>query len=184
MENLYARRNFLKNVALAGSGVAFLSSTSILQAFNGSDCPYEGYNPYSEEKTDLRTSVFSGNHITITGKVYSKANLNPVSNATVEVWHLSPNSKSYRHQAKMKVNQNGEYAFVTDFPNRESGRYAKVFFKITEGTKVTFTELSLSDNNAYVNDKHYAEHIELGNDMFPTNKIINNQNIITFNTII
>lgn len=184
MENLYARRNFLKNVALAGSGVAFLSSTSILQAFNGSDCPYEGYNPYSEEKTDLRTSVFLGNHITITGTVFSKLNLMAASQAKVEVWHLSPNSKNYRHQAKINVNQNGEYTFITDFPNRESGRYAKVFFKITEGTKVTFTELSLSDSNAYVNHKHYAEHIELGNDMFPTTKTINNQKIITFNNLI
>lgn len=184
MENLYARRNFLKKVALAGSGVAFLSSTSILQAFNGNDCPYEGYNPYSEEKTDLRASVFSGNHITITGKVYSKSNLNPVSNAIVEVWHLSPNSKRYRHQAKMKVNQNGEYTFITDFPNRELGRYPKVFFKITDGHKVTFTELSISNNNAYVNQKHYEENIELGNNLFPTNKTINNQQIITFNNLI
>ncbi len=184
MENLYARRNFLKNVALTSTGVLFLSSTSILQAFNKNECPFDGYNPYSEEKTDLRKFLLSDNHITIKGMVFNKSNLNALSNATIEVWHLSPNSKRYGHQAKMTVNSNGEYTFITDFPNRELGKYAKVFFKISSGDKVTFTELSLSNDDAFINHKHYAENIQLGDNLLPTFKIVNNQKIITFNTVI
>lgn len=184
MENLYARRKFLRNMAFAGSGVAFLSSTSILQAFNADDCPFEGYNPYSEEKTDLRNSVFFGNHITIKGKIFSKSNLKGASQATVEVWHLSPDSNKYRHQAKLKVNQDGEYSFVTDFPNREKGKYAKVYFKITDGGNTTFTELSLSGQDAYINGKHYAAHKALEDAMFPVSETINNERIVTFNSLI
>ncbi len=184
MENLYARRNFLKNVGLAASGVAFLSSTSVLQAFDKNDCPYEGYNPYAEEKTDIRKSVFSGNHITVKGKVLTKSNLAPASDATIEVWHLSPNSTKYRHQAKMKVNQDGEYSFLTDFPEKEKGRYAKIFFKVSQGNNITFTELSLTEDNAYINHKHFADHLGLKEQMFPTNKTINNEKVITFNTLI
>lgn len=183
MENVYARRNFLKNVALATSGVAFLSSTSILQAFNKDGCPYEGYNPYSEEKADLRSSVLFGNHITIKGKIFSRSNT-PASQTTLEVWHLSPGSEKYRHQAKVRVNQDGEYSFVTDFPNREKGKYPKVFFRISNGTQVTYTELSLTENDAFINHKHYDENRELGADMFPTLKTVNNQKVVTFNTLI
>lgn len=184
MENVNARRNFLKNVALATSGVAFLSSTSVLQAFDGGNSPYEGYNPYSEEKTDLRSSAFFGNHIIIKGRVLGKSNLKSVSKAKIEVWHLSPNSGKFRHQAQMTANENGEYAFITDFPDREKGKYPKVFFKITDGRKVTFTELSLTETNAYINHKHYAENKMLGDKMFPVMDSANNQKTITFTTVI
>lgn len=183
MENLYARRNFLKNVALATSGVAFLSSTSILQAFNGNEGPYEGYNPFSEEKTDLRLSAFSGNHITIKGKVFNKSG-SAVSQAKVEVWHLSPDSDKFRHQAKMNVDKNGEYSFITDFPDRQPGRYPKIYFKISQGNNVTFTELSLTETNAYINHRHYAQNQVLGNAMFPAEEKIGNQRVVTFNTVV
>lgn len=184
MENLYARRNFLKNVALTSTGVLFLSSTSILQAFNKKECPFEGYNPYSEEKTDLRKFLLTDNHVTIKGKIFCKSTLKELSNATIEVWHLSPNSKRYGHQAKLKVNSNGEYSFITDFPNKEIGKYAKVYFKITNDNKVTFTELSITNDNAFINNKHYQDNIQLGDYLFPTNKTISNQKIITFNNLI
>lgn len=184
MENLYARRNFLKNVALAASGVAVLSPTSVLQAFNKGDCPYEGYNPFAEEKADMRLSKFSGNHVTIEGKILSKSNLSAASGATLEVWHLSPDSSKYRHQAKIKLDENGAYRFITDFPNKEAGKYPKMFFKISEGNKVVFTELSLTTTDAYINDKHYAENKALKEDMFPTTAYVNNQHVVTFNTLI
>lgn len=180
MENLYARRNFLKNVALVTSGVAFLSSTSVLQAFNN-ECPYEGYNPYSEEKTDLRISTLFGNHITVQGKIFDKQNLKELTSATIEVWHMSPNSTKFRHQAKMNVSNNGEFNFITDFPNKEQGKYAKVYFKVSANNRVYFTELSVTKDNAFINGKHYEENKMLGNDMFPTNRLISNQQIITFN---
>ena len=177
MENLYARRNFIKNVAITTTGVALLSSTSIMQAFNGNESPFEGYNPYAEDKTDLRKFSFIENSITIKGNLYNKANLKELSKATIEVWHLSPNSKKYNHQAKMKVNEKGEYTFITDFPNNETGKYPKVFFKISTNEKTYFTSLSLTKDNAFIDHKHYEDNFVLGDKLFPTNK----QETITFN---
>jgi len=180
MENLYARRNFLKNVALVTSGVALLSPT-IVQAFNTVECPYEGYNPYSQEKSDLRVSTLFGNHIVVKGKVFDKNNLKELSNATLEVWHMSPNSSKFRHQAKLKVNSSGEFNFITDFPNREQGKFAKVYFKVSTTDRVYFTELSVTKDNAFINEKHFEENKALGDHRFPTNRLENNQQTITFN---
>lgn len=184
MENQYARRNFLKNVALASSGVAFLSSTSILSAFNGNNSPFEGYNPYAEQKTDLRTSTLFGKHVTVKGKIFDKTNLKENASATVEVWHLSPNSKNYKHQAKMKVDANGNYNFITDYPNREEGKYSKIYFKVTSNDKIYFTELNICSNNAYINDKHFKDNIVLENNLFPTHKTSDNLTTINFNIAI
>jgi hypothetical protein len=181
MENVYARRNFIKNIALTTTGVALLSSSSIAQAFTGNESPFEGYNPYSEEKTDLRKFSLFENSVTVKGTLFNKSNLKELSKATIEVWHLSPNSKKYNHQAKMKVNDKGEYSFITDFPNNETGRYPKVFFKITTNEKTYFTSLSLTKDNAFIDQKHYEENTVLGEKLFPTNKQINNQATVTFN---
>jgi hypothetical protein len=181
MENMYARRSFLKNVALAGSGVAFLSSTSILQAFNGSECPFDGYNPYAEQKADIRLSTLFGNHVKIEGQIFDKISLNEISTATVEVWHLSPDSQKYRHQAKLIVNQNGAYSILTDLPNKEQGKLPKVFFKITVNDRVYFTELAIASNNAYINHKHYEDNLVLGEKLFPTHQVKNNVTTIKFN---
>jgi protocatechuate 3,4-dioxygenase beta subunit len=184
MENVYARRNFIKSVAITTTGVALLSSTSIMQAFNGNESPFEGYNPYAEEKTDLRKFSFIENSIIVKGTLFDKSSLQQLSKATVEVWHLSPNSKKYNHQAKMKVNEKGEYSFITDFPNNETGRYPKVFFKISTNEKTYFTSLSLTKDNAFIDQKHYEENSVLGEKRFPTNQQINNQATVTFNIVV
>ena len=180
MENMYARRNFLKNAALASSGVLFLSSTSMVRAF-ANDCPFDGYNPYTEDKTDTRASSLFGNHVVIKGKIFDKMSLKELSTAKVEVWHLSPNSKRYNHQAKMKVTPNGEFNFITDFPNREKGKFPKVYFKVTSHGKVYFTELSLTKDNAFIDSKHFQENLVLGKKLLPTNRVVNNVPTITFN---
>jgi hypothetical protein len=181
MKNLYERRNFLKNITIAASGVAFLSSTSMLQAFNKNDSPFEGYNSNFEEKTDLRTSIFNNKFVTVKGKIFDKNNLSEKSESLIEIWHLSPNSKNFNHKAKMKVNANGEYSFITDYPNREEGKYTKIYFKVTNGDTAYFTELNICGNNAYINDKHYDENIMLGENLFPTHKVYNNNTTINFN---
>lgn len=181
MENLYERRNFLKNIALAASGVAFLSSTSMVQAFNKKESHFEGYSSNFDEKTDLRSSIFNQNFITVKGKVFDKIFLSENSSSVIEVWHLSPKSKKFNHKAKMKVNANGEYSFITDYPNREEGKYTKIYFKVTNNDKVYFTELNICSNNAYINDKHYDENKMLGDKLFPTHKVVNNHTTINFN---
>jgi hypothetical protein len=181
MENVYARRNFLKNVALVSTGVAFLSSTTIGNAFSKEECPYDGYNPYAAAKADMRLSSLFGNHVKIEGQIFDKISLNEISTATVEVWHLSPDSQKYRHQAKLKVNQNGAYSILTDLPNKEQGRLPKVFFKITVNDRVYFTELAIASNNAYINHKHYEDNLALGSELFPTHQVNNNLTTIKFN---
>jgi hypothetical protein len=184
MENSYPRRNFLKNVAMVTSGVAFLSSSTIARAFSNQDCPFDGYNPYAKEKTDMRVSTLFGNHVKIEGQLYDKSSLHRLTNATVEVWHLSPNSQKYRHQAKLVANQDGEFCVLTDLPNKEKGKLPKILFKVSTSEKVYFTELSIATNNAYINHKHYEDNLILGDKLFPKLHINNNISTIKFNIAI
>ena len=94
------------------------------------ECQFRGYNPYAESKTDLRASKWFGNHLMVSGKVYKKNNQIPMEELRLEVWHLSPNSTKYRHQAKLITNEAGEYSFITDFPGREAGKMSRIYFKL------------------------------------------------------
>lgn len=178
-----SRRKFLQTSALAVSGITLLSSASVVNTLCKEESPYVGYNPFAEEKTDLRTSVF-GNHIQIEGIVYDKTGNTPLTNALIEVWHLSPNSTKYRHRAKLKTNSNGEYRFITDFPQREPAKTPKILFKISHQSKIYFTELAVDHSGAYITSTHWEQSQELGEKLFPvTTKYSNNSNI-NFNLLI
>lgn len=178
MNTSTSRRLFLQKSAVATTGLVFLSS-SIVNAMNTA-CPYEGYNPYAEEITDLRTSLFT-KHVRVKGVLYDKSGMNPLKDATVEVWHLSPNSNKYRHRAKLKTNSAGEYNFITDFPNREKGEARKIYFKVTTPERTQFSDLVLSKTDAYISSKHWEQHNGLGEKMFPSIKQNLNTSIVTFN---
>ncbi|WP_372792597.1 hypothetical protein [Lutibacter sp.] len=176
-----SRRLFLRKTAFATTGIAMLSSNSILNAFSLHESPFMGYNAYAEEKTDLRTSSFSGKHITVQGKIYDKTGLFSMPNTTVEVWHLSPGSSKYRHQGKMKTNETGEYHFITDFPNKEEGKASRVYFKVSTNETTYFTELLLNDFDAHFTGKHWEENNQLGENLFPIKEGSKNSSTITFN---
>lgn len=181
MKNLPSRRLFLRNSAIATTGIALFSSSTFATTFSNDKSPFEGYNPYAEEKTDLRISKFGGTPIIIQGKIYDKKGAFSIPNANLEVWHLSPNSTKYRHRAKLKTNSEGEFKFITNFPNRELGKYAKIYFKVSNNETSYFTELSLNKNGAYISGKHWEENNQLAEKLFPKKKSFLGQSTITFN---
>ena len=180
MKNYPSRRLFLRNSAIATTGLALFSSNNVLNAFNVENNPFEGYNPYAEEKTDLRTSLFE-KQITVKGKIYDETGLFSKPNTTVEVWHLSPGTSKYRHQGKIKTNSSGEYSFITDFPNKEFGKAPRVYFKVSNNSTTYFTELLLNDFGAHITGKHWEENNQLGEKLLPIKKGSHNSSTITFN---
>jgi len=179
MKNNASRRVFLRNTLFATSGVALLSSP--LHAFSNSTCPFEGYNPFAEQKTDLRSSGFFGQHVIVQGTVYDSVGNQPLTNASIEIWHLSPNSNKFRHRGKMLTNNLGEYKFLTDYPNKEIGKNARIYFKISGATDSYFTELVLNQSGAYVSSDHWSRNNQLGKEMFPKKETFLNQTSIQFN---
>ncbi len=166
---------------MATTSITLLSSTSVLHAFTNEECPFNGYNPYAEETTDLRSSTLGGKHITVKGNIYDSMGTFTIPDAKIEVWHLSPNSTKYRHRSKLKTNSAGEYKFITDFPNREKGKSAKIYFKVSNNETSYFTELSLNNQGAYISGKHWEKNNQLGKRLFPQKETFLGQSTITFN---
>jgi hypothetical protein len=175
-----SRRLFLRNSAIAATGITILSSSG-LNAFTKTQNPYKGYNPYAEISNDFRSSKLFGNHITVKGKIYSQSGIVPLSDVKVEVWHLSPNFTKYRHRGILTTNNLGEYQFITDFPNKENGKIARIFYKITSKNKVYFTELLLTKDNGFITSKHWEENQLLEEKIFPKKEEILGQSTITLN---
>ncbi len=180
MKKTSSRRLFLRNSAIATTGITLLSSSG-LNAFTETQNPYKGYNPYAENSNDFRTSTLFGDHITVKGKIYNQSGTVPISDVKVEVWHLSPDSSKYRHRGKLTTNNEGEYQFITDFPNKEYGKSAKIFYKISTKNKTYFTDLSLTKNEVFVTSKHWEENHQLGDKLFPEKVEFLDQTTITFN---
>ena len=178
MKKTTSRRLFLQRTAIATTGVALLS-TGIAQAFTTAS-PYDGYNPYSEEKTDLRTTLFE-EQLRVKGVLYEKSSMKPLANASIEMWHLSPNSTKYRHRGKLKTNAAGEYNFITDYPNNELAKVPRVYFKVTHAGDEVFTDLVLNDTGAHVSDTHWNANQHLGDKLFPTSEKNLNTSIINYN---
>ncbi len=174
-----SRREFVNKICLASGGLV-LSSSYNLNAFNKDHSPFEGYNPYADSKVDLRTSHDSADHIRVAGKIYSRNRLVLLPNIKLEIWHLSQASNKYRHQAKIKTNELGEFQFLTDLPGREPGKNPRIYFKVTGENRSYFTELIIGIHYAYVTEKHWAENHCLEERMQP----IKNKSNIQFNLAI
>ncbi len=181
MKNSISRRWFLENMTMAATGIALVSSISLANAFNEEEHVFEGYNPYVDSKTDLRSPLNFSRPIVIKGTLYSHNGTIPVSGATFEVWHLSPRSKKYRHRGKFKTDASGNYQFITDFPNREKGKMSRIFFKVSSDNKSCFTELLISNSGAFITGKHWEHHKQLGTKLFPKKKNLLSHSQITFN---
>ncbi|MBK5213919.1 MAG: hypothetical protein JJE55_09705 [Flavobacteriaceae bacterium] len=180
MKNTTSRRLFMRNSAFAITGLAVLTPT-ITGAFTTSESPYLGYNPYAETKADLRNGIFSTNSVTVKGTIYEKDGATPLKNATVEVWHLSPNSTKYRHRSKLKTDEQGKYEFITDFPNKEEGKSARIYFKASNSESTSFTELALTEQGAHITGEHWAKNRNLGEKLFPKKETFLGETAITFN---
>ena len=179
MKNTTSRRLFMRNSAFAITGLAVLNPT-LTSAFT-SECPYLGYNPFAETKTDLRSGVFSSNSVAVKGTLYDKNGITPLKNATVEVWHLSPNSSKYRHRAKLKTDDEGNYQLITDFPNKEKGKSARIYFKVSSSENISFTELALTEQGAHITSEHWEKNRNLGEKLFPQKETFLGETTIHFN---
>jgi len=181
MKESTSRRLFLQKSAMATTGLALLSS-GVANAFS-SEIPYHGYNPYSEEKTDIRTTIFE-KHVRVKGTVYDKTGTTPLPNALVEVWHLSPNSSKYRHRTKLRTDNQGRYNFITDFPNRETAQVSRIYFKLSHNGNSNYTELAVDQTGASVTSKHWEENQHLGNKIHPSSENFLQTTTINFNVSI
>ncbi len=180
MKNSTSRRLFMRNSAFAITGLAVLTPT-ISSAFTASENPYMGYNPYAEAKNDLRAGIFNFSSVTIKGTIYERDGVTPLKNASLEVWHLSPNSSKYRHRAKLQTNEKGDYEFITDFPNREKGKSPRIYFKVSNSEGSNFTELILNNSGAYITGEHWKKNKQLGDKLFPKKEDFLNQSTVHFN---
>ncbi|MDC8004524.1 hypothetical protein POV27_10735 [Aureisphaera galaxeae] len=158
------RRAFLRMSAMATTGIALLPSATI-NAFNEPSSPFEGYNAYAEEKTDLRTLPF-GKHVRVSGTIFNHLGTTPLANAQVEVWHMSPNSTKFRHRGKCKTDATGAYSFITDLPNNEKGRSGRIYFKVSKDGNTYFTELVVTPYFAHITSKHWKENKQLEDRVF------------------
>ena len=175
------RRSFLGNTMMAAGGLALLGTTDLVHAFASETSPFEGYNPFAPVKIDLREDPF-GKHVQVSGKIFDQSGQRVLEDAKVEIWHLSPSSLKFRHRSTLFTNVNGNYSFITDFPNREYGKYHKIYFKVSDTGRSYFTELSFNEFGAHITDKHWEKNHQLGDDnLFPRFKTFLNQSNITFN---
>lgn len=176
-----SRRSFLGKSAMATTGIALFATTAAAHAFTAKESPFEGYNPFAPVKSDLRKNIF-GKHVAVSGTIYNESGTTPLHDASVEVWHLSPDSKKFRHRAKLFTDANGNYQFITDMPEREMGKNYKIFFKISNKGQSYFTELSFNNSGAYISGKHWEKNHQLGEErLFPKQEKFLNQTDIAFN---
>lgn len=178
MKKITSRRLFLQKSAIATTGVALLSS-GLANALT-TECPFAGYNPYVEEKTDLRISLF-GREIKVNGTLYDKSTGQPIQNATIEVWHLSQNSTKFRNRGQLKTNSSGDYNFISNFPNKPKDKAARVYFKVSHAGKTDFTELVLNNTGAHISAKHWETNQNLGKKLFPKTNMFLGDTQIEFN---
>lgn len=174
-----SRRKFIRTAGLVSAGFMLVTPESVNAMYNEAS-PFHGYNPYADSVTDMRKSLNRGDHIKVTGKVYSREGLQELSDVKLEVWHLSPGIKKYRHQAQLTTNEFGEYQFLTDMPEREMGKGARIYFKVTTTNRSYFTELLIGTYNAYITGDHWQQNNCLGDLMQP----LKQQSTIQFNLAI
>ncbi len=180
MKKPTSRRRFMRNSAFAMTGLAVFTPT-ISNALTFSECPFSGYNPYAERTNDLRRGIFGGRTLSIKGTIYETDGRTPVRNGSVEVWHLSPNSEKYRNRGKLQTDQNGQYQFITDFPNNEKGKQPRIYFKVSNFEKTTFTELVFNQSGPQITSAHWEKNHQLGEKLFPKQEGFSASSIIHFN---
>ena len=175
------RRLFLRNAVLTAVGLATVPSKILASPSTKNPSPFKGYNPSVTHNSDLRKFPLSGKQITVKGCVYDKTGMHPVANASIEVWHLSPNSNKFNHSAKLLSNANGEYLFKTDFPNKEEGKIPRIYFKVSHGFHSYCTELLVSDFGANITGDHWEKNKQLETRLFPQKTGTINVSTVTFN---
>ncbi len=111
--------------------------------------PYDGYRNLAVISNDLRSDPIR-DVLEVSGKLYASDRKVPLSDVSIEVWHLSPDSEHYNHRARFHSEDFGHYRFLTDMPGRELGKNYKIYFKISYRAETYFTTLSLNNTSVFI----------------------------------
>lgn len=179
MKKSVSRRSFLGDLSMATAGLAMLSTPSFVNAFSESG-NLKGYNPYASTNADLRQTLF-GKHITVTGTIYKQDGVTVLPDATIEVWHLSPYSKKYRHRTKIRSDAQGHYTFITDMPNKELGKMPCINFKFSHADKSYYSRLWIHQHGAFISSDHWERNQQLGDMVLPTKEALAGHEKFNFN---
>lgn len=186
-----SRRNFLKSATILSGGVTAFSTILSKNLFAGTasfGLPF--YKPGSPFVNDLRMDT--GASFTLQGIVYCCDGTTPLKNAVVEIWHCNQDghfdfSKQYKYRGKTLTDQNGKYAFKTDFPGKYKGKFAlemsRVFVLASgPGHEESFSQLYFDHNKyPYIDDKHWAACPMADRPTLPKKTHSKDQNVITYN---
>ncbi len=164
------RRSFLTTSLKAAVGIGVLSSTTTPKVFAN-----------ESRKNDFRIKSFQ-KYVEVKGKIFDKTGKLPLSNASIQVKFLSPDNKKLEISKNLVTDSQGNYAFLTNIPQREYGKHHKVHFKIASDSKEYSTEISFNNLGAYISSKHWEENVQLGNQLlFPKKESFLNKATINFN---
>lgn len=151
------RRNFLRNTLVVSMGISVLP----IQAINKEEFYKPALNP------DFRIGGLLDKGIVVKGKIFDKTGMLTRNDAFIEVWYLSPVTKKFEYEKIIKPNRFGEYKFIMDFPEKESGKLPRIHFRVATKKRSYKTELIVNDFGAYISDKHWELNKQLGDSVFP-----------------
>lgn len=152
-----SRRKFLRNTFLASVGITALGTTQSIASVFESKLKLNGYLPNADFTTDLRKSGASVMPVTVHGIIYDQQSRLPVSNALIEVWHLSPDSEVMSYRAQFNTSESGRYSFITDFPGHGPQLKPRIFFKISHVGKERFNHVIFDSHNAYIDSSQWVQ---------------------------
>lgn len=162
-----SRRSFLQKAALVTAGITVFSSSKTAANVFNSESPYPYYNPFTSEKTDLRSPLSTVSSVKVNGTLLDKITNLPIANAKVEVWHVSPGSTKVRHRAHFFTDAAGKYTFITDMPNRTDMGAPRIYFKFSDGSKIEQTQLLIGAADAYIDHNHWARQNKTNPNVLP-----------------
>jgi len=170
MRKTTPRRSFLTTSLKAAVGIGVLSSTTTSKVFAN-----------ESRKNDFRIKSFQ-KYVEVKGKIFDKTGKLPLSNASIQVKFLSPDNKKLEISKNLVTDSQGNYAFLTNIPQREYGKHYKVLFELAKHGKKYNTELSFNRLGAYISNTHWEENRQLSEALlFPKKESFLNKATINFN---
>ena len=144
-----AKQSFREHSTRANSDSANSLANHVADCHKVQISPYNGYKNLAVISNDLRSDPF-GDVLEVRGNLYACDRTVPLSDVSIEVWHLSPNSEKFNHRARFHTEEFGHYRFLTDMPGRELGKNYKIYFKISYRAETYFTALSFSNSSVFI----------------------------------
>ena len=164
------RKAFIVSSSL--SAMALTTFGSIIEVANGvykGDCDTTNdilgpfYRPNAPFKSDLTFAGLSGTRITLKGKVFKSDCTTAIKDAIIEIWHCDTegkydnDTKEFRHRARLKTNESGEYSFSTIIPgkylNGKLYRPSHIHYRVThKNSKELISQIYFKGDPNITND--------------------------------